>query len=132
MAGIQQAALSLAVQTMDKHFSKHCMEFLRYSDEGEFKRLGYGDAINILDNMRDPSSIWIKFDAESMPTRHMSCLVIVSDGHKEDIRQDVWEESDGVWDWNSRFEGVYLPYTLYYFEIPKRPVETSEILKEES
>ena len=82
------------------------MEFLRYSDEDEFKRLDYGDAINILDSMRDPSSIWIKFDAESMPTRRMSCLVIVSDGHKEDIRQDVWEETDGVWDWNSRFEGV--------------------------
>lgn len=49
--------------------------------------------------------------SERLPERYCHCLVTrrneYEDGFDTDVREDVYLELEGVWDWHSKFEGLH-------------------------
>lgn len=53
---------------------------------------------------------WISCE-EVLPGKYCHCLVTrrneYEDGYDTDVREDVYLEIEGVWDWQSKFEGLH-------------------------
>ena len=52
---------------------------------------------------------WISVD-DRLPEKYTHCLVTrrnkYEDGFDTDVREDVYLELEGIWDWQSKFEGL--------------------------
>lgn len=96
-----------------RKYSKLC---LQYGNEQRAKEL-LKEAANTIEalsaklqaaNMENGGG-WITCE-DRLPNKYCHCLVTrrndYEDGFDTDIREDVWIELEGVWDWQSKHEGL--------------------------
>lgn len=90
-----------AVHRVDINVDKEeLLKALGY-DRGQYDK-GYEDGMN--------ASKWIPC-SERLPDRYCHCLVTRRNDYYDgsfdsDVREDVYIELEGLWDWQSKFEGL--------------------------
>ena len=65
------------------------------------------DVVDIIDQVEEGySNGWISVE-ERLPDRCCHCLVTYKNKYAINVREDVYLELEGIWDWQSNFEGSH-------------------------
>lgn len=72
---------------------------------------GLNKAIKIVNELADDYNNGWRLCSEELPSKYCHCLVTRRNDYEDggfdtDVREDCWIELEGVWDWQSNFEGL--------------------------